>query len=129
MPPGYAPPGYPNPPAYPGPGPYAYGYPPGYGPHPYDPYDPYRATLPGTNTKAIAALVTSLAGLIFCGLPSIAGIILGIMAIRETKRTGQDGFGMAVAATVIGSAIVALILVYIVFVVVIAMSSSTPYVS
>ncbi len=57
---------------------------------------------PGTNGKAIAALVTSLAGLLFCGLPSIAGIILGIVAMRETKRTGQDGFGLAVAGVAIG---------------------------
>jgi hypothetical protein len=128
MPPGYPAPGYPGPQAYPGP--YPYGpYPPGYGSQPHDPYDPYRAARPGTNTKAIAALVTSLAGLIFCGLPSIAGIILGIVAMRETKRTGQDGFGMAVAATVIGSAIVALVVLYIAFVVFVAMSSDTPYVS
>ena len=61
-----------------------------------DPYDPYRATKPpGTNGKAIAALVTSLAGLVFCGLPSIVGLILGIIAMRETKRTGQDGHGLA----------------------------------
>ena len=50
---------------------------------------------PGTNGKAIAALVTALAGLMFCGLPSIAGLILGIIAMRECRRTGQDGYGLA----------------------------------
>jgi uncharacterized membrane protein YgaE (UPF0421/DUF939 family) len=73
---------------------------PGY---PVDPYDPYRTTrVPGTNGKAIGALVASLVGLLFCGLPSIAGLILGIIAMRETKRTGQDGNGMALAAVIIG---------------------------
>ena len=50
------------------------------------PYDPYRPGKPlGTNGKAIAALVTALAGLVFCGLPSIAGLILGIIAMREMQ--------------------------------------------
>ncbi|WP_167098956.1 DUF4190 domain-containing protein [Mycobacterium sp. DL592] len=108
------------PPPYPPPG--AYPYPPYAG----DPYDPYRPLKPpGTNGKAIAALVCSLAGLALCGLPSVAGVILGIVAMRETKRTGQDGFGLAVAGVAIGSAIVALVLLYIVFMVFVIASSST----
>jgi hypothetical protein len=98
--PGYSgPPGYP-PPGYPPPGyqPYAGGY-----PYATDPYDPYRAVKPlGTNGKAIAALATALAGLLFCGLPSIVGLFLGVIAMRETKRTGQDGYGIALAGTIIG---------------------------
>lgn len=108
------------PPTYPPPG--AYPYPP-YGGDPYDPYRPLKP--PGTNGKAIAALVCSLAGLVFCGLPSIAGVVLGIIAMRETKRTGQDGFGLAVAGVALGAAIVALVLLYIVFMVFIIASSST----
>ncbi|MGY4711871.1 DUF4190 domain-containing protein [Mycolicibacterium sp. CBM1] len=120
-------PGYPAtysqglPPVYPAP----YAYPPAYPGYAYDPYDPYRPTKPpGTNGKAIAALVTSLAGLLLCGLPSIAGIILGIVAMRETKRTGQDGFGLAVAGVAIGAAVLALVVVYIAFVVVIAANTT-----
>ena len=95
-------------------------------PYTGDPYDPYRPLKPpGTNGKAVAALVCSLAGLVFCGLPSIAGIILGIMAMRETKRTGQDGFGLAVAGLAIGAVIVALMLLYIGFMVFIVSSSSS----
>jgi hypothetical protein len=94
--PGYPPPGYPG--APPGYQPYAGAYP--YGP---DPYDPYRATKPpGTNGKAIVALCTSLAGLVFCGLPSIVGLILGVIAIRETRRTGQDGYGLALGGVIVG---------------------------
>ena len=101
--PGYPPPapGYP-PPGYPGTPP---GYQPYAGAYPYgtDPYDPYRATKPpGTNGKAIVALCTSLAGLVFCGLPSIVGLILGVIAIRETRRTGQDGYGLALGGVIVG---------------------------
>ena len=127
----YAPVDYPAnyppmpPPVYATPYPQAAGYPyPPYGGDPFDPYRPLKP--PGTNGKAVAALVCSLAGLVFCGLPSIAGIILGIVAMRETKRTGQDGFGLAVAGLAIGAVIVVLMLVYIAFMVFIV-SSSTSY--
>jgi len=127
----YAPVDYPAnypplpPPVYPTPYPPAAGYPyPPYGGDPFDPYRPLKP--PGTNGKAIAALVCSLSGLVFCGLPSIAGIILGILAMRETKRTGQDGFGLAVAGLAIGAVIVVLMLLYVAFMVFIV-SSSTSY--
>ena len=89
----------------------------------YQPYDPYRPGKPlGTNGKAIASLVTALAGLVFCGLPSIAGFILGIIAMRECRRTGQDGYGLALAGTIIGGLITALFVLYFVFVIGIAAS-------
>jgi hypothetical protein len=116
--------GYPS--AYPGAHP---GYPPVYpgtSPYPFDPYDPYRpAKPPGTNGKAIGALVSSLAGLLFCGLPSIVGVILGIIAMRETQRTGQDGYGLALAGTIIGALVLAFVVVYILVVVVIATSGTS----
>jgi hypothetical protein len=71
-------------------------------------YDPYRPTKPpGTNGKAIAALVTAIAGMFCCGLPSIAGLILGVIAMRETRRTGQDGYAIALVATIIGGLVTA----------------------
>ena len=79
------PPGYPGVPAY------------------YPAYDPYRQlTPPGTNGKAIASLVTSIAGWVCCAPLAIVGLILGVIAMRETKRTGQEGWGMALAGTIIG---------------------------
>jgi hypothetical protein len=120
----YAPVDYPTgypplpPPVYPQGG----GYPPPSYPG-YPPYDPYRQGKPlGTNGKAIASLVASLAGLVFCGLPSIAGLILGIIAMRECKRTGQDGYGLALAGTIVGGLVAALVALYIVFVIGIAAS-------
>lgn len=114
---GYPPPGpgYPPPPApgYPPPG-----YPPYAGGYPYgtDPYDPYRSMKPpGTNGKAVAALACSLGGLLFCGLPSVVGLILGIVALRETKRTGQEGYGLALAGTIIGGLVTVGFVLYILF--------------
>jgi hypothetical protein len=97
------------------------GYPPPYAGYP--PSDPYRQSRPlGTNGKAIASLVAALAGLVFCGLPSIAGLILGIIAMRECKRTGQDGYGLALAGTIVGALVTALVALYLVFVIGIAAS-------
>jgi hypothetical protein len=110
--PGYPPPqGFPPPPGYPagppGSQPYAGGY--AYG---TDPYDPYRAMKPqGTNGMAIASLVTSVLGLVCC-IPSVIGMILGIIAMRETKRTGQDGFGLALAGTIVGGLITVGLVLY-----------------
>ena len=114
---GYPPPPLPGGPYPPQPGGYGYG---------YDPYGQGR--VPGTNGKAIAALVTSLAGLVFCGLPSIVGVILGVLAMRETKQTGQEGHGMAVAAVIVGALSVAGWLLYGVLIVfALAVTSSPSY--
>ena len=119
----YAPVDYPAdaglpPPVYPAPYP---GYSGGY-PYHGDPYDPYRpAKPPGTNGKAIAALVASLAGLLCC-LPSIAGVILGVMAMRETRRTGQDGYGIALAGVIIGGPAIAVMVFYLLVMVAISVS-------
>ena len=92
------------------------GYPTGYpGYHPYDPSR--QGKPPGTNGKAIAALVTALVGLMFCGLPSIAGLVLGIIGMRECKRTGQDGYGIALAGAIIGGLVAVLWVLYLVVVV------------
>jgi hypothetical protein len=98
------------PPVYPQPYPGAAGYPgypgyPGYYPGGYDLYRPTKP--PGTNGKATAALVTSLVGLFCCGLPSIVGLILGVVGMRETRRTGQDGYPIALIGAIIGGLAVA----------------------
>lgn len=107
--PGYPPPGYPQT-GYPPPGPPQQAgypqqqYPTGY-PYGYDPYAPVRPT--GINGKAIASLVTSLIGLLCCVIPAVVGIVLGVLAMRETKRTGQDGHGLALAGVIVGALAVA----------------------
>jgi Domain of unknown function (DUF4190) len=119
----YAPVDYPTgypplpPPTYPHP---VAGYPGGYPGYGANPYDPYRQGKPqGTNGLAIAALVISLVSLLFCGFTSIIGLILGLIAMRDTKRSGQDGFGIALAGTIIGAVPIVLWALYWLFFVVI----------
>jgi hypothetical protein len=108
---GYPPPppvGYPAAPGYPSP----IGYPPppqpygGAYPYAADPYNPYGQMRPqnSTNSMAIASLVVSLASVVVaCGTTSFIGLILGIIGMRETKRTGQEGYGLALAGVIIGA--------------------------
>ena len=86
---GYAPPGY-APPGYGAP---QYG-PPGYGPPPPAFYRP------GTNTMAVLALV-----LAFVLAP--VGIVLGVLARKEIRRTGEEGDGLALAGIIVGSVVTA----------------------
>lgn len=87
---------------------------------PYSAYPPMKP--PGTNGKAVTAMVASVVGLLFCGVPSLVGLVLGIIAIRETKRTGQDGFSLAVAAVVIGALVVTGYLLYLLLILFISAS-------
>ncbi|PZF97115.1 DUF4190 domain-containing protein, partial [Micromonospora deserti] len=105
----YAVPGYP-PPAYPG-----YGYPPAR----------------QTNTMAIVALVLSLVGFASC-ITAPVGAILGHVATKQIRQTGESGEGMAKAAIIIGwiltGLLVLLILFYVglfIFAIAAAESSST----
>jgi len=79
----------------------AYGQPYGY---------PYGA-LPqarGTNTMAILALVLAF---VFAPL----GLILGVIARRQIKQTGEDGDGLALAGLIIGGVFTAIYVAGIVF--------------
>lgn len=113
-PPGYAPPGYPGSP-YP-PAPTDYGSGGGYGrpfPGGYPDYSGGYGQPPGTNTLAIASLVASLIGWVFC-LSGVVGIVLGAVALNQIKQTRQQGYGLAVAGIAIG---VAVLVVYLIAVV------------
>lgn len=104
----YTPPNTPPPAAFPPP------YPPPAPGYPYAQFDPYGRP-PGTNGLAVAALVCSLAGMLCC-LPGPAGLILGILGMRETRRTGQEGYGIAVAGTVIGGLVTVGVALYFVLI-------------
>ncbi|MCF6736397.1 DUF4190 domain-containing protein [Blastococcus sp. KM273129] len=76
-----------------------YGPPPGYG-QPYGPppgYGPPQWGRP-TNTLAILALVMA-----FVFAP--AGLVLGIVARRQIRRTGEDGAGLALAGIIVGAVV------------------------
>ncbi|WP_078325250.1 DUF4190 domain-containing protein [Mycobacteroides salmoniphilum] len=106
---GQAYPPYPSgqPGAYPLPGyPAAGGYPgypaPGYA-DPYG-YGAYGQT-GGTNPLAIGSLIASIVG-VFCGIGSIAGVIMGFIALNQLKTSPQDGKGVAIAGIIIGAAVI-----------------------
>ena len=121
--PGYPPPPYPGPPGYGAPPPPQYGTPPygtppygaptpgyppptGYGPpptgYPAPDYSIYGPPAQKTNSMAIASLVASLVGFL-CWLGSIAGIVLGIVAMNQIKQNREQGHGLAVAGIAIGA--------------------------
>lgn len=89
---GATPPPYGQPPAYQG-----QAYPTAYG------YGAYPAG-PKTNTLSVFALIASIAGFIWL-LPligSVAGAIMGHLALGQIKRTGEKGYGMALAGVIVG---------------------------
>ncbi|MGR6967756.1 DUF4190 domain-containing protein [Geodermatophilus sp. URMC 61] len=102
--PGYgAPPGYGSQPGYGVPPPYgqpAYGPPPGYGVPGYGPPPGYGYPRP-TNTLAILSLVMAF---VF----SPVGLVLGIVARRQIRQTGEQGDGLALAGIIIGGIATAL---------------------
>ncbi|MFB7877357.1 DUF4190 domain-containing protein [Nocardia sp. NPDC056064] len=97
---------------------------PGYGGYPGPGYQPYGAYPPpqGTNGLAIGALVSSLIGFCSCGLGSIVGIILGVMALNQIKERGGEGKGMAQAGIWIGALAIVGWVLYLVFVVVLGLA-------
>src|SRR5260370_36346625 len=56
-----------------------------------------------TNGMAIASLVCSVVGAFLCGIGSIVGIVLGVIALNQIKQTGQGGRGMALAGIIVGA--------------------------
>jgi hypothetical protein len=69
---------------------------------------------------AIVALILSLAGFII-GVSAPVGAILGHIARRQIRETGEDGDGMALAAIIVGWIITGLVLLgCIIFVVLVA---------
>jgi hypothetical protein len=112
---GYGPPGYQDIPGYGGPS-YPPALPPEYGQpsaggYPPPGYPSSYAQQPETNTLAIAALVASLVGLL-CLIGSIVGIVLGAVAINQIKQTREPGYGLAVAAIVVGAATLVVYLIF-----------------
>ena len=100
---GYPPPGYPPQYGGPYPPPSAPPPPPQFGGQPYPGGYNQPSPQAGTNTMAISSLVASVVGLL-CGIGSIVGIVLGVVALNQIKQTRQAGYGLAVAGIVVGVA-------------------------
>jgi hypothetical protein len=101
---------HPEQPGYPAAPGYGYGPPPPYGAPGWGGPPAYPAVRP-TNTLAIVALVMA-----FVFAP--AAIVLGVIARRQIRETGEAGDGLALAGLILGIAftviVVALIVVWIV---------------
>lgn len=90
---------------------------------PYAPAQPYAAPLP-TSGLAVASLITGIAGIVlsfavFPLLASLAAIITGHMALKQTRPgSALGGRGMAIAGLIlgyVGVAILALVVIVSVF--------------
>ena len=107
-----APPGYPEPPVYPQPprfppAPYS---PPAYPPPAYPGHSVSRPAT-GTNGFAIASMILGILGCVPGGvLPSV---IFGFVALRQIRRTGERGRGLAITGLVASGAWVALTLAFV----------------
>jgi len=122
-------------------------------PAPYPPYMPYQGypppppapqgypyypgpVAPSTNGFAIASLVLSISGFVLLGIVgSILGVIFGHIAQNQIKRAvpPEEGSGLATAGLIMGYIgiginvlLIALGLLFLVFIPIIASSSSSP---
>ncbi|WP_133148159.1 DUF4190 domain-containing protein, partial [Mycolicibacterium novocastrense] len=103
---GYPPPPYGAPSPYGGPAPYGA---PGYGAPGYA--DGYGMPQDKTNGLAIGSLVASAVG-VLCGVGSLIGIVLGIVALNQIKTNGEGGRGLAIAGIAVGAATLLLNIVF-----------------
>ncbi|MFD2766795.1 DUF4190 domain-containing protein [Micromonospora eburnea] len=105
------------------------GYPPAGDPYAAAGYPPpgYPAYVPAkTNTMAIVALVLSLVGIGTC-IAAPIGAILGHVARKQIRETGEQGEGMAKAAIIIGwilTGLLALLIAFYVVMIIIAIASA-----
>ncbi|MFD1540003.1 DUF4190 domain-containing protein [Nonomuraea guangzhouensis] len=63
-------------------------------------YGAYGVPQRSTSGLAITSLVLGIVGLLFCGLTSIPGAVVGHMALSRIKRTGEEGQGMAMGGLI-----------------------------
>jgi hypothetical protein len=69
---------------------------------------------------AIAALVCACVGLACYGVPSLVGVVLGIVSLNQIKQTGQQGRGMALAGIIVGGVVIAIWILFLIIVIVAA---------
>lgn len=101
--------------------PYPGAYPPDANPpgaYPPGAYPGYGYPQPQTNSMAIVALVLSLFGLMSC-ITAPVGAVLGHIAQKQIRETGERGEGMAKAAIIVGWILTGLAALLIVFYVVV----------
>ncbi len=63
---------------------------------------------PGTNPFAIASIICSVVLTCLCGFGSGIGLIFGVIALIQIKKTGQAGRGLALVGIIVGAVVVVL---------------------
>jgi hypothetical protein len=63
---------------------------------------PWRSAPARTNALAVGSLACGIGQLFLGPLPTVPAIVLGHLARREIRRTGEDGVGLATAGLVLG---------------------------
>ncbi|MGK9147969.1 DUF4190 domain-containing protein [Plantibacter flavus] len=75
---------------------------------PQQPYGYAQPTGPKTNVMAIISLIAPFVGF------SLVGLVLGIIALGQIKKTGEQGRGLALAGTIVSGAVLALSVIFII---------------
>ena len=65
-------------------------------------YPPLQQARSGVNAMAVAAMACGIGEFLTMGLTAIPAIILGHAARRQMRRTGEEGYGMALAGLTLG---------------------------
>jgi len=73
-----------------------------------------------TNGLAIASMILGV--LVLDGVGSVLALIFGIVALRQIRRRGEGGRGMAIAGVVLGSVGVVLVVAAIIVIVCVALA-------
>lgn len=100
---------------------------PGTPPQVYQPhqYGPQQFGAQGqTNGLAIAALVCGVAQVFLWFLAAIPAVVLGHMARKQIRQTGEQGDGMALAGLILGYIGLALTVLFVILIVIIAVSAA-----
>lgn len=55
-----------------------------------------------TNTLALLSMIVSLVSIVFAGFFSLVGVIMGHIALKQIKQTGEEGRGLALIGLIVG---------------------------
>jgi hypothetical protein len=90
----------------------------------YQQYQPVPFSGQQTNGLAIAALVCGICQVFFWFLTGVPAVVLGHIARRQIRQTGEAGDGMALAGLILGYAGLALTALFVIIIVAVATTVS-----
>lgn len=71
---------------------------------------PTTAPQERTNALALASLILGVLGAVTCGLTAIVGLVLGLIAFKQSNKAGDShGRSLAIAGTIVSSVIIVLL--------------------